>query len=78
MNIRQTILLPALAVLAVVAAPAQQRARAELFTRLDGDMVQAVIRIEVDQGYHIYHDAFSDSEFVGTVTSFRALPGKDL
>ena len=50
MNIRQTILLPALAVLAVAAAPAQQRAQAELFTRLDGDMVQAVVRIEIDPG----------------------------
>ncbi|HIG87063.1 MAG TPA: hypothetical protein EYQ25_08470 [Planctomycetes bacterium] len=73
MNIRQTILLPTLTVLAVAAAPAQQRARAELFTRLDGDMVQAVVRIEIDQGYHIYHDAFSDSEFAGTVTSFRGV-----
>ena len=64
----QTFLFPVLMALMAVAAPAQQRARAELFTRLDGDLVQAVVRIEIDAGYHLYHDSFSDSEFAGIPT----------
>jgi DsbC/DsbD-like thiol-disulfide interchange protein/cytochrome c biogenesis protein CcdA len=37
------------------AALAQSQAKAELFTRVEGDVVRAAVRIEVAPGWHIYH-----------------------
>lgn len=68
-----TFILPSLFLALATGATAQQHAAAELFTRVEGDLVKGAIRIDIDPEYHLYHDSFSDPEFVGTVTSFKGL-----
>lgn len=74
---RCTPLLPALLALAVTAsgAAAQQRASAKLFTRVEGDQVTAAIEVEIDAGYHLYHDDLGD--YVGEPTAVEGL-GEDV
>src|SRR5689334_11777901 len=36
---------------------AQQKAHSTLFARTDGSDVKAVVRIEVDSGWHLFHEA---------------------
>ena len=74
---RCTPLLPALLALAVTVsgAAAQQRASAQLFTRVEGDQVTAAIEVAIEAGYHLYHDDLGD--YVGEPTAVEGL-GEDV
>jgi thiol:disulfide interchange protein len=50
-------------------AEAQSPARAELFTRVQGDTVRAAIRIQIDGRWHIYHDELGHPKAVGQPTT---------
>jgi thiol:disulfide interchange protein len=61
--------------LSILATPAaaqgfgvEQHASAELFVRVVGDQVQAVVEIDIDQGWHLYHDDLGPSDAVGKPT----------
>jgi len=48
--------------------PNQNNASAELFTRQAGDRIQAVIRIKIDSGWHLYGDDLGHPKAIGTPT----------
>ena len=50
-------------------AQAQSPARAELFTRVQGDAVRAAIRIQIDGRWHIYHEELGHPKAVGQPTT---------
>src|SRR6185436_6434011 len=53
-------------------APAQQmRAKAELFSRTEGDTIRAAIRIKIAPGWHLYHDELGNDNAVGLPTTFE-------
>ena len=55
---------------------ARQHAEAELFARVEGDRVQLVFRVSVDEHWHLYHDDLGPEDAVGkpTVVTIEA-PG---
>ena len=61
----------AAAAVSTSSAAAQQKASARLFTRVDGDRVQAALEVEIDAGYHLYHDDLGD--YVGEPTAVEGL-----
>jgi len=52
----------------VATASAQTPAEAELFTRTDGDVLRAAIRIELQGDWHIYHKELGHPKAVGQPT----------
>src|SRR5262245_15642490 len=48
---------------------AQSLARAELYTRVQGDTARAAIRIQIDGRWHIYHDELGHPNAVGQPTT---------
>ena len=59
----------ALAAPLTAAADPQSPARAELFTRVQGDTVRAAIRIRLEGRWHIYHDELGHPKAVGQPTT---------
>src|SRR5215212_1370159 len=45
------------------------RAHAHLFTRAEGAGVKAVVRIEIEPGWHIYHETLGNGGGVGQETT---------
>jgi thiol:disulfide interchange protein len=81
MNIKQKVLAELILAAAVLYAPAniasgqitdfdpnQNNASAELFTRQTGDRIQAVVRIKIDSGWHLYGDSLGHPKAIGTPT----------
>ena len=54
-----------------VTAPSQSEASAQLYTRRDGAQVQAAIRIEINDGWHLYHTDLGDPEAMGKPLSIE-------
>ena len=52
----------------------QNNASAELFTRLDGGKIQAVIRIKIDSGWHLYDADKGHPKVIGTDTKITMGP----
>lgn len=52
------------------ALPAQgsAKAKAELFSRTEGDSIRAAIRIRIDPGWHLYHEELGDENAIGIAT----------
>ncbi|MBC8372707.1 MAG: thioredoxin family protein [Planctomycetes bacterium] len=48
--------------------PSRNNASAELFTRQAGDRIQAVMRIKIDSGWHLYGDDLGHPKAIGTPT----------
>ncbi|MEO0651041.1 MAG: protein-disulfide reductase DsbD domain-containing protein, partial [Planctomycetota bacterium] len=71
---RSTLLSPFLLGLAALPAAGQfsfdepTHAAAELFVRVDGFDVQAVVRVEIDSGWHVYHDDLGGPGAIGLPT----------
>ena len=49
--------------------PNQNNASAELFTRQTGGRIQAVVRIKIDSGWHLYGDVLGHPKAIGTPTT---------
>jgi len=47
----------------------RNNASAELFTRQTGDRIQAVVRIKIDSGWHLYGDVLGHPKAIGTPTT---------
>jgi len=81
MNVKKAVLIGLVLVFAMTCLPAsvgmaqigdfdakQNNASAELFTRQAGDRIQAVIRIKIDSGWHLYGDNLGHPKAIGTPT----------
>jgi thiol:disulfide interchange protein len=78
MNTRQLALAVLILAIAAVYTPANgqvsgfdpnaNNASAELFTRTNGGNIQAVIRIKIDKGWHLYGDRLGHPKAIGTPT----------
>jgi thiol:disulfide interchange protein DsbD len=67
-----TALLGVLAFLLPAAAAQQDKADAKLYLRREGETVRAAIAINIDRGWHLYHDELGPEDAVGkpTVVTF--------
>jgi DsbC/DsbD-like thiol-disulfide interchange protein len=61
-----------LLLLATFAGPIHaQKAEAELFVRQEGDDVRAALRIQVAQGWHLYHEELGPADAIGLPTQVK-------
>ena len=56
------------ALLGASLAAAQNPARGELFTRVEGDLVRAAVVVTLDPGFHLYHTELGHPQAVGKPT----------
>jgi thiol:disulfide interchange protein len=47
------------------------KAQAKLYARADGDQVRALVRIELEPGWHLYHEDLGPPGAVGTATTLK-------
>jgi len=65
--------LPICALLGLLATSlgAQERVRARLFTRVDDGKIRAAIDVDIDPGWHLYHEELGDSGAIGKPTTVK-------